>query len=113
MAARFRGVGLRRKRRCDLPVERRQLGLQPSQMPHQRVPDHWLSRAPQAVALAVDLLCQLASAQHQGLQAGLRHAHRRTRRRPGKRAVARDHRGIEAIGLGQPAETLGTGCGAD
>ena len=38
------------------------------------VPDHGLGRAPQAVALGVDLLCQLAPAQHQGLQAGLRHA---------------------------------------
>ena len=70
----LRAVRLRRERRRDLLVERRELGLQPGQMPHQRVPDRGLCRAPQAVALAVDRLGQLASAQHQGLQAGLRHA---------------------------------------
>jgi hypothetical protein len=90
-----------------MPVKLRQLGLQPSQVGAHRSPDHGLGRTPQAVALGVDLLRQLAPAEHQGLQARLRHAQRRVGRGLGQRAIAREQRGVEAIGLGEPAEALG------
>ena len=91
----------------DVAVQFGEFGLQHRQMPLDGADHPALAGHAAAVALGHDHLDDLAAARHQlaqGLRLGIGN---RPRRRPDRLGEMRDRRGIEAVGLGEPAGGAG------